>query len=204
MPGKHADGAGYNSKPAIQNAGAAAASPQSGGNTSTRDQDLAEFFENATIGIHWVGPDGIILRVNRAELEMLGYSEDEYVSRHIAEFYVDRHVIDEILKRLGQGETLRDCPARMRCKNGSVRDVLINSSALFENGDFIHTRCFTLDVTELNRAQEARARLAAIVESSDDAIISKTLDGKILTWNAGAERLFGYTENEAVGHPESV
>jgi PAS domain S-box-containing protein len=57
------------------------------------------------------------------------------------------------------------------------------------------------DVTERRRAEEAQARLAAIVESSNDAIVSKTLDGVIRTWNAGAERIFGYTAAEAVGKP---
>jgi PAS domain S-box-containing protein len=55
------------------------------------------------------------------------------------------------------------------------------------------------DVTEHKLAQELRNQLAAIVESSDDAIVSKTLDGIIMTWNASAERIFGYTAEEAVG-----
>ena len=67
------------------------------------ERELADFFENATVGLHWVGPDGTILRANRAELDLLGYAEEEYVGRHIAEFHADQDVICDILRRLAGG-----------------------------------------------------------------------------------------------------
>jgi PAS domain S-box-containing protein len=163
------------------------------------EKELADFFASAAESLHWVGRDGTILRANLAELKMLGYTEAEYVGRNIAEFHVDPKVIEEVLKRLAQGEILKDFSARMRCKDGSILDVLINSSVYWKNGLFTHTRCFTRDITSLKRAEEARAMLAAIVESSDDAIISKNLDGMITSWNTAAERLFGYRPEEIIG-----
>jgi PAS domain S-box-containing protein len=120
-----------------------------------REQELTDFFENATVGLHWVGPDGMILRANKAELKLLGYSPDEYIGHHIAEFHADQDVIADILRRLKADETLQDYEARMRCKDGSIKDVLIDSSVLWENGKFIHTRCFTRDITDRKRAEEA-------------------------------------------------
>ncbi|MGI8460457.1 MAG: PAS domain-containing sensor histidine kinase [Solirubrobacterales bacterium] len=63
---------------------------------------------------------------------------------------------------------------------------------------------FVFDVSERVRAEEASARLAAIVESSDDSIVGSTLDGEITSWNSGAERIYGYTANEIVGRPVSL
>jgi PAS domain S-box-containing protein len=118
-------------------------------------RDFADLFDNANVGLHFVGPDGTILRVNRHELELLGYQKEEYVGRNIADFHVDPGNIADILTRLGAGETLHDWSARMRCKDGSTRDVLISSSVLWEDGRFLHTRCFTLDVTDRVRAEAA-------------------------------------------------
>ena len=121
--------------------------------------NLRDFFENATVGLHWVNAEGVIIWANRRELQMLGYTAEEYIGRHISDFHAETCVIEDILSRLTKGETLQSYEATLRCKDGSVRHVLIDSSVLFENGRFIHTRCFTRDVTEEKKAQEAVRRV---------------------------------------------
>ena len=164
-----------------------------------REQELSDFFESATVPIHWIGPDGVILRVNQAELDLLGYGREEYVGRNIAEFHADADVIRDILHRLTAGEVLNEYPAKLRCKDGSIKQVLIDSSVYRQDGAFVHTRCFTRDVTAVRGAEVANARLAAIVSSSSDAIVGKTLEGLVTSWNTASERIFGYSEAEMVG-----
>src|SRR5918995_7017032 len=115
--------------------------------------ELKDFVENSAVGLHWVGPDGIILWANQAELDLLGYTQDEYLGRHIAEFHVDQAAIEAILERLHCNEQLNNCEARLRCKDGSIRHVLVSSNVYFENGEFVHTRCFTSDITVRKQAE---------------------------------------------------
>jgi PAS domain S-box-containing protein len=119
-----------------------------------REKELSDFLENAVEGMHRLGPDGRILWANKAELDLLGYAPHEYIGHHIAEFHADREAIEDILDKLRRGETLYDYPARIRCKNGSVKHVLMHTNALVEDGELVSTRCQTRDVTDRVRLEE--------------------------------------------------
>lgn len=123
------------------------------------ESELKDFVENAAEGLHRVSGEGIILWANRAELELLGYTEQQYVGRHIAEFHVDAPVIEAMLEALAAGATLRDQPARLRCADGSIKHVLINSNGCFQNGKFLYTRCLTRDATDRVERQQAQDQL---------------------------------------------
>jgi PAS domain S-box-containing protein len=115
---------------------------------ATRERELTDFFENASEGLHKVGPDGTILWANKAECRLLGYAPEEYIGRSIRDFHADEDVIESILNRLNRGEVLENVPARLRCKGGQIKHVLLNSSACIEDGQLRYTRCFTRDITE--------------------------------------------------------
>ncbi|MEW6056265.1 MAG: PAS domain S-box protein [Bdellovibrionota bacterium] len=165
-------------------------------------EHLNDFFENAVVGLHWVGPDGTILRANRAELELLGYDESEYVGRNIAEFHADSETIQNILTCLTVGKAIQNYPARLKCKNGSVKHVLIDSNVYFRDGEFIHTRCFTRDVTDQVKAQEAYHQAEAfknlIVESSHDCIKVLDLDARLVYMNKGGLEITEICDFDAI------
>ncbi|BCM21820.1 PAS domain S-box protein [Mesorhizobium sp. J8] len=157
--------------------------------------DYRDFFENGAVALHLVGTDGVILHANKAELEMMGYPAEEYVGRHIAEFYRDRDVIEDILGRLCRGEKIVRYPARVRASNGSIKHVEITSSGHFRDGKLINTRCFTVDVTDLELARgEVRRRESAyfqILDALPMAIYTTDAEGTITYYNRAAADLAG-------------
>lgn len=121
---------------------------------SRRERELADFFENSNEGMHRVGPDGTVLWANRAEMELLGYTADEYIGHDVREFYADLDMVEDMLQKLSCGEALVDYPAVMRAKDGSIKHVLVHSTACIENGELAYTRCFARDVTERRRMEQ--------------------------------------------------
>lgn len=163
-------------------------------------RELEDFFENSAVGLHIVGGDGIILRANKAELDLLGYAAEEYIGRHIAEFHADQDTIDRILLRLSSNERLEREPARLLARDGSIRHVLITSNSRFENGEFVGTRCFTVDVTDLQRAQTARResdeRLAATYQAATVGIAEVDEAGRYVRVNDALCEILGRSREQ--------
>jgi PAS domain S-box-containing protein len=165
-----------------------------------KTQDLEDFFDNSAVGLHIVSGEGIILRANKAELDLLGYRPEEYIGRHVAEFHADAPVIGDILQRLSCGEPLDRYPARLRARDGSLKHVLITSNSRFVDGKFANTRCFTVDMTELQAAEEARqasdARLAATYEAAGVGISETDENGRFQRVNDSLCRIVGRSRDE--------
>ncbi|RUT84920.1 MULTISPECIES: PAS domain S-box protein [unclassified Mesorhizobium] len=167
--------------------------------TDSPNFDYQDFFENGAVALHLVSEDGIILHANTAELDLLGYPAEDYVGRHIADFYPDRPVIEDILERLTRGEKIARYPARLRARDGAIKHVEITSSGHFRDGKLINTRCFTVDVTDLERARtELRQQdntYHQILDALPVAIYTTDQDGTITYYNRAAAELAGREPN---------
>jgi PAS domain S-box-containing protein len=161
---------------------------------------LAVLMETAAMGLHRIDQDGTILWVNDAELRFLGYTRGEFVGHHISEFHLDKSVIANILGRIQHGERLHNVEAQMRCRDGSVKTVLIDSGVLWEEGRVMNAQCFIRDITEsklvedernrtVEALRESEARLATFLEQLPIGVAAVDLEGRTTIGNA-AMRVF--------------
>jgi PAS domain S-box-containing protein len=155
--------------------------------------------DGATVGSDL---EGVVVAWNKSAEDLYGYTAEEMIGRPIA--VVAEHVHEEglqALRDIAAGQTTARYDTVHRRKDGSLVHVsLIVVPVTNSKKQIIGYSTHAHDVTVRKRGEECE-RLAAVVESSDDAIIGQSLDGTIFAWNCGAEALFGYSALQAVGRP---
>jgi two-component system cell cycle sensor histidine kinase/response regulator CckA len=164
---------------------------------------LAATVESSGDAIVGVTLDGIITSWNPAATAVYGYTAEEITGHNIAELAPPDRAGEpgSFLDGVRHGERVGRYETQGVRKDGAVIDVSISVSPIHGAAGTITEAIGTIrDVTELRRVTEATARLAAIVESSSDAIVGVTLDGIITSWNPAATAVYGYTAEEITGH----
>jgi PAS domain S-box-containing protein len=174
----------------------------------------ARLFEELPFAVYVCGQDGLVLRYNRRAAELWGRSPklrdpDERFCGSYRMFRPDGSLLPHhqcpMADVLRTGVSVREQEVHIERPNGLRGIALVDIEAIKDSrGNIVGAvNCFQ-DITERKRSEEAASRLAAIIESSDDAIISKDLDGIITSWNGGAERISGYLAEEIIGKPMTV
>lgn len=179
--------------------------------TKERDQArLAVILNHIPDGIITINEAGNIVTFNKASELIFGYSAEEVIGQNInmlmPEPYHSKH--DGYMKHYidtGEAKIIGKMNREVsgKRKDGSIFPIDILVSNFMLDGKR-HFSGIVRDVTERKKSETTQKLLSSIVESSDDAIISKTLEGIILSWNRGAEKVFGYTEQEMIGKNISV
>jgi PAS domain S-box-containing protein len=168
---------------------------------------LIELFPMAAYAVR--APDGVIVWFNSRAANLwgrtpvIGDTDERFCGAHTL-YHADgtymAHCDTPVALALSTGVSVHDEEVIIARPDGSRVVVSVHIDPIRDkDGTIVGVVNFFHDITEQKRSERATGLLAAIVDSSDDAIISKNLDGKITTWNKGAERIFGYSTEEAVG-----
>src|SRR5947209_3477961 len=165
-----------------------------------------DVFNASPIGIAVENLEGQPLFVNPAFCSFLGFSEEELRNKHCVDFSP-------------REDAEKDWALFQQLRAGVIDHYQLEKRYFQRDGSLVWGRliisllksrpsplvlAMVEDITDEKKAEEARFRHAAVIESSDDAIASGTLDGIIVSWNTGAQKIYGYTEAEAVGKPISM
>jgi two-component system CheB/CheR fusion protein len=168
---------------------------------------LAALLDSAEDAIFTQDLDDRILSWNHGAQRLFGYTAAEAVSQPVALIVPPDRLYEQpaLLQRIRQGDLVEQYETVRRRKDGSLVEVSLTASPVRDHdGRIIGATKIVHEITEKRRAEEKNRQFAAIVESSDDAIFSNNLQGAILSWNLGAERLFGYTAAEVIGRPTTM
>jgi PAS domain S-box-containing protein len=152
-----------------------------------------------------IGPDGKITDVNGATEKVTGYSRNELIGTDFSDYFTEPEKARAGYQQVFMDGEIRDYPLEIQHKDGQITHILYNASVYRdEDGKVIGIFAAARDITAIKKAEEKIQTLANAVESSDDAILTKSLEGIITSWNKGAEKVYGYLAEEVLGKNISV
>jgi len=152
-----------------------------------------------------IGHDGKITDVNNATEQVTGYSKNDLIGTDFSDYFTEPEKASKDYHQVFMHGEVRNYPIEIRHKDGHITPVLYNASVYKdEAGKVTGIFAAARDITAIKKAEEKIQTLANAVESSNDAILTKSLDGIITSWNNGAEKVYGYLAEEVLGKNISI
>ncbi len=166
-------------------------------------REIEDLYNNAPCGYHSLDHEGRFVRINDTELAWLGYTQNEVLGKmRFTDLLTSSSfaTFQENFPKFREQGHIEGLEFEVRRKDGSTFWVMLSATAVVdESGRYLRSRSTMFDISERKRAEATIRRLAAIVDSTNDAVIGKSLDGIVTSWNRGAVALFGYPTEEMIG-----
>ncbi len=165
---------------------------------------LASIVEQSEDAIIGCTPDGIIVSWNRGAQKLFGYRSQEIIGKNLVVLATDEAAptLKSTLARMKRGKAIFPFDGDGVTKDGRHIEISCAASPVKDAcGRLMGVAAILRDISERKRADEARALLAAVVEFSEEGILAVSLDKKVLSWNRGAEAIYGYSAEEILGKP---
>ena len=152
-----------------------------------------------------IGPNGKVTDVNSATENVTGYSRDEIIGSDFSYYFTEPELAKKGYQKVFSEGFVRDYPLKIQDRKGNITPVLYNASVYRdESGEVVGVFAAARDINHIIESEKNIQLLANVVESTEDAIITKSLDGIIISWNNGAEQIYGYSSDEVVGRNISI